>query len=367
MTIMSNKFQKVFLRSLVPFFLIIMARALVATPGSAATAQAKRLKIGLVQLGTDNPFWIAQVAGGQEAARRYGFDLVVTSGEGDVNKQVQAFENLVNQGVDAISVNPLDAKAFGPALAKAAAAKIPVVCLFSKMDSCVSVLGFQEVANARQVGQYAVQLLTKKYGEPKGNVAILLGALGQDINTNRAGGFQDVIKQFPNIKVVAAESTGNWEADKATALTENWLTAYPNLDLIYGLSDSLTIPAANVLKRAGKTDIKLVSYDGTDVGLKAVSDGSVSSTVALLPQYNGFWNVYAAYMTANGVKMPATYFMDGALVTNDNINAFQALSADMANNIQHFPFELPVGAIIADYTARQAPAAAATAAATAKK
>jgi ribose transport system substrate-binding protein len=229
------------------------------------------------------------------------------------------------------------------------------------------VLGFQEVANAAQVGQYAVQLLTKKYGSPKGEIAILLGALGQDINTNRAGGFESVIKQYPNIKIDAAESTGNWEADKATALTENWLTAYPNLDLIYGLSDSLTIPAADVLQRAGKTDIKLVSYDGTDVGLKAVADGTMSSTVALLPQYNGFWNVYAAYLVASGVKMPATYFMEGALVTTDNIKAFTALSADMANNITNFPFELPVSAIIADYVARQTPAASATAAATASK
>src|SRR5579863_8681454 len=92
---------------------------------TSAQGTAKRIKVGLVQLGTDNAFWIAQVAGGQEAARRYGFDLVVTSGEGDVNKQVAAFENLVTQGVDAISINPLDAKAFGPALAKAQAAKIP--------------------------------------------------------------------------------------------------------------------------------------------------------------------------------------------------------------------------------------------------
>src|SRR5262249_35660762 len=159
--------------------------------------------------------------------------------EGDVTKQVQAFENLVNQGVNVISINPLDAKAFGPAMQKAKAAKIPVVCLFSLIDGCATVLGFEETANARMVGEYAVQLLTKKYGEPKGSVAILLGALGQDINKVRSGGFEEVLKKYPNIKIVAAESTGNWEADKAVALTENWLTAYPDLDLIYGLSDSL--------------------------------------------------------------------------------------------------------------------------------
>jgi ABC-type sugar transport system substrate-binding protein len=203
------------------------------------------------------------------------------------------------------------------------------------------------------VGQYAVELLKKKYnGEAKGEVAILLGALGQDINKFRSGGFEEIIQQYPNIKIVAAESTGNWEADKAVALTENWLTAYPNLDLIYGLSDSLTVPASNVLKRAGKEDILLVSYDGTEIGLAAVKDGSLKSTIALLPQYNGFWNVYAAYLVASGVKMPASYQMPGALVTTENLAGFEQLSRDLAEKISEFPFELPVASIVADYAAR---------------
>src|SRR5215213_7134906 len=147
--------------------LLILAVLLLVVGAVTTSAQDEPLRIGLVQLGTDNPFWIAQVAGGQEAARRYGFDLIVTSGEGDVTKQVQAFEDLVNQGVDAISINPLDAQAFGPSMEKAAAAGIPVVCLFSQIDGCVTVLGVKEVENGRLVGQYAVNLLTQKYGEPK--------------------------------------------------------------------------------------------------------------------------------------------------------------------------------------------------------
>lgn len=322
--------------------------------GTVSAQSTAPIRIGLVQLGTDNAFWIAQVAGGEEAARRNGFELIVTSGEGDVTKQVAAFESLVNQGVDAISINPLDAKAFGPAMQAAAAANIPVVCLFSTIEGCVTTLGFEERTNGRLVGEYAVKLLTDKYGEPRGEIAILLGALGQDINTNRAGGFTDVVGVYPNIEVVAAESTGNWEADKAVALTENWLTAYPNLDLIYGLSDSLSVPAANVLRRGGREDIMIVSYDGTEVGLSGIADGSLNSTVALLPQYNGFWNVYVAYLVATGVQLPSTYYMPGAMVTTENLAGFQMLSEDLANNISVFPFELPVANIVDAYAARAA-------------
>ncbi len=216
----------------------------------------------------------------------------------------------------------------------------------------MTTLGFEERINGALVGQYAVDLLTAKYGEPRGEIAILLGALGQDINTNRSGGFTDVIARYPNITVVAAESTGNWEADRAVALAENWLTAYPDLDLIYGLSDSLSLPAANVLTRASRDDILIVSYDGTDVGLAGVADGTLNSTVALLPQYNGFWNGYAAYLVATGIQFPSTYYMPGALVTTENLAGFQMLSDDLANNISVFPFELPVSNIVADYAAR---------------
>lgn len=334
------------------FVLLLVMLVFVVGVTAPMSAQDEPLRIGLVQLGTDNPFWIAQVAGGEEAARRNGFELIVTSGEGDVTRQVEAFENLVNQGVDAISINPLDASAFGPAMEQAEAAGIPVICLFSMIEGCATVLGFEEVDNARMVGQYAVQLLTEKYGEPRGNVAILLGALGQDINDNRAGGFQEVLAQFPNITVVAAESTGNWEADRAVSLTENWLTAYPDLDLIYGLSDSLTVPASDVLRRAGREDILLVSYDGTEIGLQGVADGTLQSTVALLPQYNGFWNVYAAYLIASGVQFPQTYFMPGAMVTQDNLAGFQQMAVDQAEAIENFPFELPVSDIVDDYALR---------------
>ena len=38
----------------------------------------------------------------------------------------------------------------------------------------------------------------------------------------------------------------SWDPTKAVSITENWMTAYPDLDLIYGNSDSLTVPAATV-------------------------------------------------------------------------------------------------------------------------
>jgi ABC-type sugar transport system substrate-binding protein len=120
-------------RNILVALCLVLALTVTVIGSSRTVAQGKKIVVGLVQLGTDNPFWIAQVEGGQEAARRHGFDLKVTSGQGDVTKQVQAFEDLINQKVDVISINLIDTKAFGPAMEKAKAANIPVVCLFSQL------------------------------------------------------------------------------------------------------------------------------------------------------------------------------------------------------------------------------------------
>ena len=205
-----------------------------------------------------------------------------------MTKQIQAMENLINEGVDAISINFIDAAAFGPTMAKAAAANIPVICLHSKIEGCAAMLGFDERYTGKIVGEYAAELLKARYnGEVKGEVANLQGLLGQGLNTDRSGGFTDVMAQYPGVKVVAQEPT-SWDPTKAVSITENWMTAYPNLDLIYGNSDSLTVPAAGVVDRAGKQDqVLIVSVDGTEPGLEAVKSGVMESTVLLAPQYSG--------------------------------------------------------------------------------
>jgi len=333
----------------------MMLRTFLAAAGAAAiattcaVAQDKPV-IGLIQIDLSNPFHLGEVDGANEAARRHGFELVVTSGEGDVTKQIQAMENLINQGVDAISINFIDSAAFGPTMAKAAAANIPVICLHSKIEGCAATLGFDERYTGKIVGEYAAELLKARYnGEVKGEVANLQGLLGQGLNTDRSGGFTDVMAQYPGVKVVAQEPT-SWDPTKAVSITENWMTAYPNLHLIYGNSDSLTVPAAGVVDRAGKQEqVLIVSVDGTEPGLTAVKDGVMESTVLLAPQYSGFWKAYFPFLVATKADDRKEVLIQGVLVTGENVDAALKLAGDQVSAVETFPFEKPLVDIVATY------------------
>jgi ribose transport system substrate-binding protein len=327
-----------------------------AQPAAAQPAAGAKKTIGLVQIDLSNPFHLGEVEGAKEAARRLGFDLKVTSGEGDVNKQIQATENLINQKVDALAINFIDIKAFGPTLQKAKAAGIPVICLHSQADGCTTMLGFDELNTGRIDGDYAVKLLTDRYGSAKGEVANLQGLLGQGLNEQRTGGFMEVATKSPDVKVDAKEPT-NWDPQKAATICENWLTAYPKLDLIYGNSDSLTVPCANVLQRAGKLNtgtpkdpgIMIVSVDGTDSGLQAVKNKLMKSTVMLAPQYSGYWKAMIPFKVAMGENVGKEVLIKGVLINADNVDPAIQLAKDQVSQIQTFPFDKPLPDIVDQY------------------
>ncbi len=314
---------------------------------SAAPA-GDQLVIGLVQIDLSHPFHLGEVEGANEAARRYNFDLRVTSGEGDVNKQIQAFENLINEGVDAIAVNFIDVSAFGPAMQKAQDAGIPVVCLHSQTEGCATVLGFDEWYTGRSVGDYSVELLQAAPCWPDCQAANLQGLLGQGLNEARSGGWREQV-EAAGVTVVAAEPT-DWQPEKAVAAMENWLVAYPELDLVYGNSDGLTVPAAETARAAGRDDILFTSVDGSDFALEAIRDGLLRSTFLYAPEYSGFWKAWVPFRIASGESVDAEILIKGVLVNSENVDDILTLARDQKEDMPNFGFEKALPDLIEEYT-----------------
>lgn len=306
-----------------------------------------QLVIGLVQIDLSHPFHLGEVEGAEEAARRHGFELRVTSGEGDVNKQIQAFENLVNEGVDAIAVNFIDVDAFGPAMQRAADAGIPVVCLHSQTEGCATVLGFDEWYTGRTVGDYSASLLEGSECWPECQAANLQGLLGQGLNEARSGGWQEQV-EAAGVEVVASEPT-DWQPEKAVAAMENWLVAYPDLDLVYGNSDGLTVPAAEAARAAGRDDITFVSVDGSDFALEAVQSGLLASTFLYAPEYSGYWKAWAPFRAASGEDLPDEILIKGVLVNEENVAQILELATDQKEDMANFEFERELPDLIDEY------------------
>ena len=99
-------------------------------PNLSRSASPKPLKVGYNVATLANPFFQGMTKGVVDAARQFpGITLLNTNANGDANTQASMVVDLINQGVDALILNPINANAIVPVVQQADKKKIPVFTL----------------------------------------------------------------------------------------------------------------------------------------------------------------------------------------------------------------------------------------------
>lgn len=85
----------------------LMATAAIAMMAAPALAQEK-LKIGMTFQELNNPYFVSMQEALKEAAASIGADVVVTDAGHDVAKQISDVEDMLQQKIDILLLNPTD-------------------------------------------------------------------------------------------------------------------------------------------------------------------------------------------------------------------------------------------------------------------
>ncbi|WP_066686362.1 sugar ABC transporter substrate-binding protein [Christensenella intestinihominis] len=213
------------------------------------------------------------------------FELVTAGDQTNVANQVKQIEDLIAKKVDALIVSPMDANAVIPALEKAKAAGIPVVLVDQTIedgheDLYVTYIGTDNTNAGKEAGKKVAEWLGNK-----GNVLIVRGANGSSAGDQRVDGFKQGLEGTDI--VVAGEQAGDWKNDKAMQVTENMLQANSDVQAIFTASDGMLDGILQALQNAGKTDVKIMSVDGSKKAVEMIEAGDVTGTMAQFPQIMG--------------------------------------------------------------------------------
>jgi ribose transport system substrate-binding protein len=300
---------------------LVLAGCTKPAPETTAPAKAKP-RVALVLKTLNNPFFIDMEKGAKEAAARLDVELVVQAAERevDVDKQMQIIENLIQTGVDALCITPSGSKEVVPAIAKANAARIPVVIVDTRVDekaaaeAGIKLDGFVGSDNY-EGGKVAGEYLIKVTGG-KAHVGLLEGIPGHETGDSRLKGFHDAVKDSPGVKVVASQ-TANWERDQGFTVFQNMLQAHPDIDALFACSDMMALGAVEAIAAAGKTGkIKVIGFDAVDDARKAIESGTILGSVAQFPSEMGRLAVEdAVKLVRGGEKPPAEQKVRIELVT----------------------------------------------------
>jgi ribose transport system substrate-binding protein len=236
-----------------------------AAPSAAAaspSAAAKTFTIGYSNGGgVGNGFREEQVctAKAQAAASGEVSQLTVIHRNTDAAGQLSDIRDLIAKGVNAIVLNPNDPAALNPALAEAKAAGIVTV----SVDAYVTDPSAYNLYNNQvKYAELGAKWLFDQMGG-KGTVYYMRGLAGHPADSDRDIGFKNILKSYPNIKILPnAEGVATgWDPTTATKLINDFI-ASGQYDSIQGIwtsgMDSMIVDA---IKAAKKPYVPIVGAD----------------------------------------------------------------------------------------------------------
>jgi ribose transport system substrate-binding protein len=236
------------------------------------------------------PFRIAETASIKAEAAKLGIPadhMLTTDANSKLPQQISDIKSLVDQGAKALIVAPLNSDGLQPAFDYAAQHKVPVVTIDRLVTSkpCTDYLTFIGSDFVKQGQRAAAAMIKATNG--KGKVAILLGASGNNVTTDRTSGFLAGLKAAPGLQVVV-QQTANFDRPTAQNVMEQLIQSHPDLTAVYGENDEMGIGAEKALQTAGKnpgTDIKIVSIDGTADAVKLIVKGKYNAVIESNPRF----------------------------------------------------------------------------------
>ena len=272
--------------------LLTMVLALCLVIGVASA----EVTIAFTQIGQESDWRTANTDSVIKAIEAEGWKLVYDDAQQKQENQVKALRNFISQGVDYILFTAVVSTGWEEVLKEVNEAEIPLILMDRMPDNMADIqyaaaFGGDFVEEGRRMA-----LWTKNYVEKIGrsgeelNVVILEGTTGADAASGRQQGIMEILKDTPNLKVIASQS-GNFTRAEGQPVMESFLKAHDKIDILLAHNDDMALGAIDAIKAAGKVpgkDIIIVGCDAPKTAFDAIIAGDMNATIECTPLYGPF-------------------------------------------------------------------------------
>lgn len=275
-----------------------------------STTGEQQIKLGLSISTLNNPFFVSVKDGVMDEAKKHSVEVIVIDAQNDSAKQGNDIEDLLQQGVTALLINPVDSAAISTAVQSANGLNIPVVTLDRSADSgeVVTLVASDNVAG----GSMAAQFIVDTVGEGA-KVIELEGSPGASATRERGKGFHDIADT--KLKVIAKQ-TANFDRSNGLTVMENLLQGHPDVQAVFAHNDEMALGAIEAIQSSGK-NIPIIGFDGNEDALKSIEDGKLTGTIAQQPALIGQLAVQAAKDVLDGKEVEQLIAAPLKLVTKE--------------------------------------------------
>lgn len=280
-------------------------------------------------------FWIPCFNGMKAAAKQLGVKAIYQGAEEyDATQQARVLEQIIASNPDGIVTTVMNPDALTQIIDKAIDAGMPLVVFDSDApDSKRPVfIGGDNYQFGVRAGKMMAQLCNEE-----GKVVDCTYP-GQLNLMQRAGGFEDTIKTYPNMELLPALGLGNTYEENAANVSAA-LIAHPDLKGIFVVG-SQGPGAAMAVAEAGKTgEVNIICMDIDDRVKELIKSGEVTATLVQGGWNMGYWSMIMVYDLKHNLLQPIEKWKEAGIsplpnyldtgcyiVTKDNVDLFDSIN-----------------------------------------
>lgn len=212
----------------------------------------------------------------EEIGKEMGVKIVSTNANSNVSKQISDVESLIAQQPDVIVLRAVDSDGLIPACEAVKAAGIPLV--LDEADVYTEAYDVQvamdQVVHGRLLGEYVKEWLEED-NTCVAKIGYILGMDAPIVNGRRDG----ILETCSDAELISSQ-IADWQADKAMKVTEDWLQAFPEINVFAAMNDEMAVGAIQALTAAGVNmdDVLVLGVDGTVNGQQYIRSGELDAT-----------------------------------------------------------------------------------------
>jgi ABC-type sugar transport system substrate-binding protein len=282
------------------------------TPLDLITYEPFNKKIALSISNLKNSFFSTLLHGAQETARLFGVKLIFMDAQNNEAQQLADVANFIKQKVDMIIINPTNTESITPALEMANRKNIPVITVDRKSSGgdIICHIESDNLEGGKMASRVLAQLL-----KGKGSVIEIEGIPGTSAAHERSMGFNEELRKYPEITVVARE-IANFDRQEAQEVMHGLLQNDTEFDAVFAHNDNMILGVMDALE-----DVKvqsprvLIGFDGIREAVQAVKQGRLTATIAQKPETMGRLSIESSILYFRGEKLPSVIPVELSLIT----------------------------------------------------
>lgn len=218
--------------------------------------EKKVYKFGYSGITMDNPYYITLETALREKLENEGHTLVTKNPEMNVELQIEQIQEMIDDGIDAIFLSPVDWKGITPALELLKGADVKIINIDTQVQAFDYVDAYIGSDNKR-AGYICGEDLIEKL--PNGGKILILECPTMNSINDRIRGFEEAIAG-KGFEVVGRKDTKG-DLNTALAAADELLQQYPDISAIMCGNDPTALGA---LVAANSQQLKNISIYGID-------------------------------------------------------------------------------------------------------